>query len=105
MRYKVNAEIKKAKEIFYKNKLSESDCDALRTWQGINEHRSRKTGRSSIKELSLNGVCIKPFNYKVPLNNGSSFQEHISGLSERFQLVPTDSNQVLSLFLRKPEKI
>ena len=58
MCYKVNAEIKKAKEIFYKNKLSESDCDALRTWQGINEHRSRKTGRSSIKELSLNGVCI-----------------------------------------------
>ena len=54
MRYKVNAEIKKAKEIFYKNKLSESDCDALRTWQGINEH----TGRSFIKELSLNGVCI-----------------------------------------------
>ena len=58
MRYKVNAEIKKAKEIFYKNKLSESDCDALRTWQGINEHRFRKKGRSSIKELSLNGVCI-----------------------------------------------
>ena len=58
MRYKVNAEIRKAKEIFYKNKLSESDCDALRAWQGINEHISRKTGRSSIKELSLNGVCI-----------------------------------------------
>ena len=58
MCYKVNAEIKKAKEIFYKNKLSESDCDALRTWQGINEHTSRKTGRSFIKELSLNGVCM-----------------------------------------------
>ena len=58
MRYKVNAEIKKSKEIFYKNKLSESDRDALITWQGINEHTSRKTGRSSIKELSLNGVCI-----------------------------------------------
>ena len=58
MRYKVNAEIKKSKEIFYKNKLSESDRDALRTWQGINEHTSRKTGRSSIKDLGLNGVCI-----------------------------------------------
>ena len=54
MCYKVNAEIKKAKEIFYKNKLSESDCDALRTWQGINEHTSRKTGRSFIKELRAN---------------------------------------------------
>ena len=58
MRYKVNAEIKKAKEIFYKNKLSESDRDARRTWQGINEHTYRKMGRSSIKELSLNIVCI-----------------------------------------------
>ena len=58
MRYKVNAEIKTAKEIFYKNKLSESDRDALRTWQRINEHTSRKTGRSCVNELRLNGVCI-----------------------------------------------
>ena len=37
---------------------------------------------------------------EIPFNNGSSFQEHISGLiiGERFQLVSTDSNQVLSLF-------
>ena len=62
-------------------------------------------------ELSLNGVCItnstalsNPFNYKIPLNNGSSFQEHISDLSERFQFVPTYSNQVLSLF-KKTEQI
>ena len=31
---------------------------------------------------------------EIPFNNGSSFQEYISGLSERFQLVSTDSNQV-----------
>ena len=37
---------------------------------------------------------------EIPFNNGSSFQENISGLiiTERFQLVSTDSNQVLSLF-------
>ena len=35
---------------------------------------------------------------EIPFNNGSSFQEYISGLSERFQFVPTDSSQVLSLF-------
>ena len=42
---------------------------------------------------------------EIPFNNGSSFQEHISGLSEGFQLVSSDSNQVLSLFktLNKPK--
>ena len=35
---------------------------------------------------------------EIPFNNGSSIQEYISGRSERFQLVSTDSNQVLSLF-------
>ena len=49
---------KKLKKYSIKSKLSESDCDALRRWQGINEHTSRKTGRSFIKELSLNGVCM-----------------------------------------------
>ena len=34
----------------------------------------------------------------LSINNDSSFQDYISGLSERFQLVSTDSNQVLSLF-------
>ena len=35
---------------------------------------------------------------EIPFNNSSSFQEYISGVSERFQLVFTDSNHVLSLF-------
>ena len=32
---------------------------------------------------------------EIPFNNGSSFREYIDGLSGRFQLVFTDSNQVL----------
>ena len=70
----------------------------------INEVTSRKTGRSSVKVLSLNGVCItnsialsNPFNDQISLTNGPGFQEHISDLSERFKFVPTDCNQVLSL--------
>lgn len=65
--------------------------------------------------MSLNGVSItnstslsNAFNdhfstigsklaSEIPFNNGSSFEEYISGVSERFQLVSTDSNQVLSL--------
>ena len=112
---KVNFAIQ-AKQLFYKNKFSKSDGDPRKTWQVINELTSRKTGRSSVRELSLNGVSItnstalsNAFNdhfstigsklaSEIPFNNGSSFQEYISGLSERFQLVSTDSNQVLSLF-------
>ena len=35
---------------------------------------------------------------EIPLNNGSSYQEYITDLDERFQFYPTDNNQVLSLF-------
>ena len=116
MRNKVNVAIRQAKELFYKNKFSKSDGDPRKTWQVINELTSRKTGRSSVSEFSLNGVSItnstalsNAFNdhfstigsklaREIPYNNGSSLQEYISGLSERFQLVSTDSNQVLSLF-------
>ena len=123
MRNKVNVAIRQAKELFYKNKFGKSDGDPRKTWQVINELTSRKTGRSSVRELSLNGVSItnstalsNAFNdhfstigsklaSEIPFNNGSSFQEHISGLCERFHLVSTDSNQVLCLFkkLNKPK--
>ena len=43
-------------ELFYENKFSESDGVPRKTWQVINELTSRKTGRSSVRELSLNGV-------------------------------------------------
>ena len=110
MRNKVNVAIRQAKELFNKNKFSKSDGDPRKPWQVINDLTSRKTGRSSVRELSLNGVSItnstplsNAFNdhfstigsklaSEIPFNNGSSFQEYISGLSERFQLVSTDSN-------------
>ena len=112
MRNKVNAEFKQAKELFSKNKFSKSGGDPRKTWQVIN-----KTGSSSVKEFSLNGVSItitltalsKAFNdhfstigpkltSEKPSNNGPSFQGYIFGLRERFHFVSTDSNQVLFLF-------
>ena len=51
---KVNVAIRQAKELFYKKKFSKSDGDPRKTWQVINELTSRKTGRSSVRELSLN---------------------------------------------------
>ena len=35
--FKINAEIEQAYELFYKNKLSETDGDPHKTWQVINE--------------------------------------------------------------------
>ena len=37
MRNKVNVTIRLAKELFYKNKFSDSDGDPRKTWQVINE--------------------------------------------------------------------
>ena len=42
MRNKVNVSIRQAKELFYKNKFTESDGDLRKTWQVINELTSRK---------------------------------------------------------------
>ena len=118
VRNKVNVAIRQAKELFYKKKFSKSDGDPRKTWQVINELTSRKTGRSSVRELSLNQYFNNEFDHfvkrfqwslfhigsklacEIPFNNGSSFQEYISGLNERFQLVSTDSNQVFSLFYK-----
>ena len=93
MHNKVNAEIKQANKLFYKNKFSESDGDPHKMGQVINELTSHKSGRSSVKELSLNGVSITNLTAlsntfddhfsttgpklacKIPLNNGPSFQE------------------------------
>ena len=45
MRNKVNVAIQQAKELFYKNKFSESDGDPRKTWQVINELTRRKNGQ------------------------------------------------------------
>ena len=55
---KVNAKIKQAIELFYKNKFSESQGDLHKMWQLINELTSVNPAGQYGKELSLNGVCI-----------------------------------------------
>ena len=92
--------------------------DPCKMWQVINELTSRKTGRSLVTgswvwmvflSITNSTTLSNAFNddfstissklaSKIPFNNGSSFQEYIDGLSGRFQLVSTESNQVLSLF-------
>ena len=76
MHNKVNAEMKQANKLFYKNKFSESDGDPHKMWQVINELTSHKSGRSSDKELSLNGVSITNNINSTTLSN--TFDGHFS---------------------------
>ena len=69
----VNVAIRQAKELSYKNKFSKSDGDPRKTWQVNNELTFRKTGRSSVRELSLNGVSITN---STTLSN--AFNDHFS---------------------------
>ena len=45
LRNKVNVAIRQAKELFYKNKFSESDGGPRKKWQVINELTRRKHGQ------------------------------------------------------------
>ena len=123
MRNKVNTDIKSAKELYYKNKFINTDNDPRKTWQLINELTSRKSDKSSIKELKLNGVSIinapdlsNAFNNHfssigpklandIPLSDGNctSYQEYINGIDKSFQFRPTNDRQVLT-FLNKLNK-
>ena len=60
----------------YLNKFSEADGDLHKTWQVINELTSHKSGRSSVKELSLNGVSMINSN---ALSN--TFKDHFSTIT------------------------
>ena len=111
MRNKVKFAIRQAKELFYKNKFSKSDGDRRKMWQVINELTSCKNGVSITNSTALSNAFNDYFSTigsklasEIPFKNGSSFQEYISGLSERFQIVSTDGNQVLSLLKKKLNK-
>ena len=78
MRNKVNVAIRQVKELVYKNKFSESDGDPCKTWQVINELTCRKTSRSTVSELTLNGVSIT--NSAALLN---AFSDHFSTIDSK----------------------
>ena len=75
MRNKVNADIKSAKKLYYKNKFIDTDNDPRKTWQLIIELISRKSDKSSIKELKLNGVSIMK-KIKMPPDLSNAFNDH-----------------------------
>ena len=75
MRHKVNTDIKSGKELYYKNKFIGTDNEPCKTWQLINELTSRKSDKSAIKELKLNGVS------RSDLSN--AFNDHFSSIGPK----------------------
>ena len=81
MHNKVNAEIKQAFYYFYKNKFSEFDGKLHKNVAVINELTSHKSSRSSVKELSLNGVSMTN---STALSN--TFDDHFSTIGPKLRL-------------------
>ena len=52
----VNKEIRLAKQAYYQNTFNENKGDSKRTWQTINELTSRKSGKTTVTSLKVNGL-------------------------------------------------
>ena len=116
----VNKQIQLAKQIYYQNSFNDHIGDSRKTWQTINELTSRKSGKTSVTALKVNGTSItnpleisKEFNNHFANigpklaseinNNGENHQRYLTGTDKRFELHPTNSNKVFSL-LNKLDK-
>jgi len=92
-------------EIHYELKLGKSSS-SRKTWQIINDIKSRKAVNSSIRKINLNGISISelsdfsnPFNYHfssigpkltndIPLsnNNGHCHQKYVNGINNQIRI-------------------
>jgi len=54
----VNSEIRVAKHTYYQNSFNQYTCNSRKTWQTINELTSRKSGKTAVTSLQVNGVSI-----------------------------------------------
>ena len=111
----VNSKIRLAKQAYYQNSFNEYMGDSRKTWQTINELTSRKSGKKSVTSLKVNGVSITnptvlstQFNNhfatigsklasNIDSSNSDGYQKYLTGTSKRFQLRPTNTNEVLLL--------
>ena len=67
--------------IFIKTNLANLMANCIKTWQVINELTSHKSGRSSVKELSLNGVSMTN---STALSN--TFDDHFFTIGPKLRL-------------------
>ena len=99
----------------YQNSFNEYTGDSRKTWQTINELTLRKSGKTAVTSLKVNGVSItNPTELSNQFNNhfatigpelsrnidspdGDVYQRYITSTDQCFQLRPTSVNKVFSL--------
>ena len=116
----VNKQIRSAKQVYYQNSFNKHTSDSRKTWQTINELTSRKSGKTSVASLKVNGLTItNPLELSNEFNNhfanigpklaseincdNGSYQRYLTVTDKRFKLQPTNPNKVFSL-LNKLDK-
>ena len=102
------------KQANYQNSFNEHTGDSRKTWQTINELTSRKSGKTSVTPLKINGLTItdtreisNEFNdhfstigpkLASEIDSGSGdYQRYLTRTDKRFHLHPTDASKVFSL--------
>ena len=115
-----NKQIRSAKLVYYQNSFNKHTSDSRKTWQTINELTSRKSGKTSVASLKVNGLTItNPLELSNEFNNhfanigpklaseincdSGSYQRYLTATDKRFKLQPTNPNKVFSL-LNKLDK-
>ena len=116
----VNKQIRSIKQFYYQNSFNKHTSDSRKTWQSIDELTSRKSGKTSVASLKVNGLMItNPLELSNEFNNhfanigpklaseincdSGSYQRYLTVTDKRFKLQPTNSNKVFSL-LNKLDK-
>ena len=109
-----NKEIRLTKQAYYQNSFNEHKGDSRKTWQIINELTSRKSGKTSVTSLKINGLTItdtreisNEFNNHFSTigpklaseieSDSGVYQRYLTRTDKRFYLHPTDANKVFSL--------
>ena len=116
LRHIVNSEIRLAKQAYYQNSFNQYTGDSRKTWQTISEPTSRKSGKTAVTSLKVNGVSItNPTELSKEFNNhfatigpelscdidspgGDGYQRCITSTDQCFQLRPTSVDKVFFTF-------
>ena len=74
-----NKQIRSAKLVYYQNSFNKHTSDSRKTWQTINELTSRKSGKTSVASLKVNGLTYNIILIVVAIKDILPLQ--INGLS------------------------
>ena len=75
----VNKAVKQAKQFYYQTSFSDHKGDSRKTWQIINELTSRTSGKSSVRELRVDGQSVTN-----PAELEKKFNHHFATIGTKF---------------------